>query len=104
MPRRWRDRRQSPPRCPTVPAARALDGFRFVRHSAARWPDGRALGHARVSLPAPRRAGDRGLSGLDPVAVTLERDDFSSNRHLALTCTWSMIFSENRYPLFGIML
>src|SRR5215218_9866572 len=33
-----------------------------------------------------------------------ERDDFSSNRHLALAYWWSMIFSENRYPLFGIML
>src|SRR5262249_1157964 len=34
----------------------------------------------------------------------LERDDFSSNRHPALAYWWSMIFSENRYPLFGIML
>src|SRR5262249_6050092 len=34
----------------------------------------------------------------------LERDDFSSDRHLALLYCWSMIFSENRYPLFGIML
>jgi len=36
--------------------------------------------------------------------VPLERDDFSSNRHPGLTCSWSMIFSENRCPLFGIML
>ena len=34
----------------------------------------------------------------------LERDDFSSNRHHALSYYWSMIFSENRFPLFGIML
>jgi hypothetical protein len=34
----------------------------------------------------------------------LKRDDFSSNRHPALAYWWSMIFSENRYPLFGIML
>jgi len=42
----------------------------------------------------------------------LERDDFSSNRHLALSYGWSMIFSENRCPariksgpgFFGIML
>jgi hypothetical protein len=34
----------------------------------------------------------------------LKRDDFSSNRHLALGLWWSMIFSENRYTLFGIML
>src|SRR5262245_14525351 len=36
--------------------------------------------------------------------IVLKRDDFSSNRHLDLTYAWSMIFSENRYPLFGIML
>ena len=34
----------------------------------------------------------------------LERDDFPSNRHPALGYCWSMIFSENRHPLFGIML
>jgi len=34
----------------------------------------------------------------------LKRDDFSSSRHPALAHWWSMIFSENRYPLFGIML
>jgi hypothetical protein len=36
--------------------------------------------------------------------VALDRDDFSSNRHPDLAHCWSMIFSENRYPLFGIML
>jgi hypothetical protein len=34
----------------------------------------------------------------------LEQDDFSSNRHLALSFCLSMIFSENRCPLFRIML
>src|SRR5260370_15974200 len=34
----------------------------------------------------------------------LERDDFSLNCHPALAYCLSMIFSENRYPLFGIML
>ena len=34
----------------------------------------------------------------------LERDDFSSNRHLALSFCLSMVFSENRCPLFRIML
>jgi len=33
----------------------------------------------------------------------LERDDFSSNRHPALSFCLSMIFSENRYTLFRIM-
>src|SRR5882672_5431194 len=35
-------------------------------------------------------------------ARRLERDDFSSNRHPALSFCLSMIFSENRYPLFRI--
>ena len=34
----------------------------------------------------------------------LERDDVSSSRHPASAICWSMIFSENRCPLFGIML
>jgi hypothetical protein len=33
-----------------------------------------------------------------------EPDDFFPNRHPALAYCWSMIFSENRFPLFGIML
>jgi hypothetical protein len=39
-----------------------------------------------------------------PDAKPLEQDDFSSNRHPALSFYLSMIFSENRYPLFRIML
>ena len=34
----------------------------------------------------------------------LERDDFSSKRHPALSFCLSMIFSENRLPLFRILL
>jgi hypothetical protein len=34
----------------------------------------------------------------------LERDDFKMNGHRALIYCLSMIFSENRYPLFRIML
>jgi hypothetical protein len=37
-------------------------------------------------------------------ADVLEPDDFSSNRHPALSFCLSMIFSENRDPLFRIML
>src|SRR5215813_300438 len=36
--------------------------------------------------------------------MRLRRDDFSSNRHHASAHCLSMIFSENRYTLFGIML
>ena len=47
------------------------------------------------------------------LVATLERDGFSSKRHLALATCLRMIFSENRVPpigskpegmLFGIML
>jgi len=34
----------------------------------------------------------------------LERDDLGFAHPPALAYWWSMIFSENRYPLFGIML
>jgi len=40
---------------------------------------------------------------LDRQSSQLERDNFSSNRHPALSYCLSMIFSENRYPLFRIM-
>jgi hypothetical protein len=36
--------------------------------------------------------------------AALEQDDVSPNRHPALVYFLSMIFSENRYPLFRIML
>jgi hypothetical protein len=55
---------------------------------------------ARVEFAAiPRLRGDK-LFETPP----LERDDSSSNRHPALAYCLSMMFSENRYPLFGIML
>jgi hypothetical protein len=38
------------------------------------------------------------------VDALLKRDDFKLNRHHALDSCLSMIFSENRFPLFGIML
>jgi hypothetical protein len=33
-----------------------------------------------------------------------QRDAVSSYRHPASGYSWSMMFSENRHPLFGIML
>jgi hypothetical protein len=41
------------------------------------------------------------LAGFEYPEAWIERDDF---RHLALGYWWSMTFSENRCPLFGIML
>jgi hypothetical protein len=44
------------------------------------------------------------LGPVRPTGTRIERDGFSSNRHLALSFYLSMIFSENRCPLFRIML
>jgi hypothetical protein len=53
---------------------------------------------------APRSTpslGDRG--GFDAISQ-LERDELWFNRHPALAFCLRMIFSENRFPLFRIML
>jgi hypothetical protein len=42
--------------------------------------------------------------GAGVAAYALKRDCFSLNRNHALALCLSMILSENRYPLFGIML
>jgi hypothetical protein len=39
-----------------------------------------------------------------PLAAALKRNGIRLNCDFALACCLSMIFSENRYPLFGIML
>jgi hypothetical protein len=59
--------------------------------------------HALASSPqaAIARPRDQFIAA---ALASLERDEFSSNRHPALALCLSMIFSENRYPLFGIML
>jgi hypothetical protein len=47
---------------------------------------------------------DRALKH-DPAALAcLKRDGIGLNRHRALGCCLSMIFSENRFALFRIML
>src|SRR5262249_25882053 len=58
-----------------------------------------------VGLPQSRDRAPRAVpAALRQRIVALERDDFSSNRRPALPYCRSMIFSENRDPLFGIML
>jgi len=52
----------------------------------------------QASAPDPVFAVRYNLHTIDP-----GQDDISSKRHPSSFC-WSMIFSENRYPLFGIML
>src|ERR1700733_11150608 len=45
-----------------------------------------------------------GHRALQATARRIERNGFKLNRHRALDLWRSMIFSENRYPLFRIML
>src|SRR5262245_39042544 len=67
-------------------------------------------GSAAVASGANRLSRKRDSSDPDaliprmPLVPPLERDDFSLNRHPALASCLSMIFSENRCTLFGIML
>src|SRR5215470_9273198 len=90
----------------TVAESRHNIGLGCAGQTSLRQPS-RQLGeegfiHARIIQP----------KSLSWHATELKRDDFSSNRHRALTSCWSMIFSENRYPprikcgagFFGIML
>jgi len=44
------------------------------------------------------------LSIFSLFAEALKRDEIRMNRHRALGCCLSMIFSENRFALFRIML
>src|SRR3977135_699358 len=65
------------------------------------------LKHNNLMLRSERRERLEAWAASDqPISHSsvLERDDFSSNRHPALSFCLSMIFSENRYPLFRIML
>nr|WP_268881330.1 hypothetical protein [Jiella pelagia] len=56
-------------------------------------------GHRRGRGAGAERASLRRL-----VAGALERDEMSFAHHLALSLCLRMIFAENRFPLFGIML
>jgi hypothetical protein len=62
-------------------------GLRLLQRQWLRCDQGRGENHARRSLARMVRTID-----------LLERDDFSSNRHLALSCSWSMIFSDLPSP------
>jgi len=67
----------------------------------------RAAGPLARSGPGARRQKQHrwyGVPGVRRGTTQLERDDFSSNRHPALAFCLSKIFSENRFPLFRIML
>ena len=61
-------------------------------------------GRLRLLLQSTDADAERPMDGTVRLRhATLERDDISSNRHPSLPPFLSMIFSENRYPLFGIM-
>jgi len=59
----------------------------------------------RQLFPLTRKiTGKVKLSPSSAMVRDQERDDLSSNRHRALSFCLSMIFPENRFPLFRIML
>src|SRR5258707_14445648 len=82
---------------------------RSKQHQFENRPDARSAcleqHHSTNEIVDPEKTGttlrDHGHSAPDHA---LERDNFSSNRHPVLSFCLSMIFSENRYPLFRIML
>src|SRR4051812_22805299 len=85
--------------------ARSVATLRSKRSSGTQVPAPCALRwrtYARCQrsspIPPPRHEHDV------PSPGALDRDDFSSHGHPAPASCLSMIFSENRYRLFGIML
>src|SRR5262249_59928469 len=78
---------------------RVRRGGQGVRAGARRH---RARGRAGNRGGPPRKPREQTQPG-GSTDRTLERDDFSSNCHPALAYWWSMIFSENWCPVFGIM-
>ena len=83
-----------------LPGEDGLSICRRVR-AASRVPMPRSTGRSMADATAC-------ASRLSSRAVTrlwcLDQHDVSSNRLPDLALCWSMIFSENRFPLFGIML
>jgi len=66
--------------------------------------NGTARGVARFAQAGTIPENHHGPRPCTSGRVDLERDEFRMNRHRALAYCLSMIFSENRYPLFRIML
>src|SRR5215213_10064018 len=86
---------------------------RSSRPQRLRQPTSPAVVDQVIALRRQRLSGQHiaKAAGVSPATVSrilnragLEHDDFSSSRHPALPLCLSMIFSENREPLFGIML
>jgi hypothetical protein len=77
----------------------------YSAHEVRICPTAFCCGSARDHRESPQTIafGSRISANLEHIACP-KRDDFSSNRYRALISCWSMIFSEDRYPLFGIML
>jgi hypothetical protein len=65
---------------------------------------GRSEGGSTHARPGAARCGPAAVVDARQNVSALDRNDFSSNRHPDLVSCLSMIFSENRFPLFGIML
>jgi hypothetical protein len=75
----------------------------LVAHDLFRKPAPTFPDHALDKSAIAGREHTNKLRGVAPIPE-LERDGFMLNRHRALALWWSLIFSENRHPLFRIML
>src|SRR5262249_14851546 len=78
------------------------NGFMDIFTLASSTPDPSGFTRILMSLSTTRLTGTRTF--IFSFSAEGERDDLSSPRQLALSSCWSTIFSENRHPLFGIML
>src|SRR6185312_9039798 len=94
-------------------AAAAATGASAAVSAKDAWKVGRLSKIARTSAPAraksPARENRMKIIGFTPVrlgrgAGLLDRDELWLDRNPALAFCLSMIFSENRFPLFRIML
>jgi hypothetical protein len=61
------------------------------------------LHHLRLEPSGVEHHGER-VAGEAPIGEHIESDETPAHESLRLAYCWSMIFSENRCPLFGIML
>src|SRR3954454_8875845 len=91
------------PRPCTAKGEGAAAGFGFFCFGFLGFPVAFRHGSPPSGRGAARAKTGRPRTGLHVADHALARDDFSLNRHPAVSVCLSMMFAENREPLFGIM-
>src|ERR1700733_5903219 len=90
---------------PIMPSASPCATSRCERSTAFSEPNDLVrLSSVRITRPPSEVLAARPALSSSSFERPLERDDFFSNRHPALALFMKHDLSENRYPLFGIML